>query len=492
MATPIPINRCRFNPAEVIRATGASFSGAQQTDFIGVSIDTRSLVPGNLFIALRGVRDGHEFVPEAAARGAAAALVERGRSTAALPCFEVEDTLAALGGLARFHLNRMRAHRPVPTIAIGGAAGKTTTKELTAALARALFGEILATPGNLNNLIGVPMTILTLTDAHRAAVLECGTNRRGEIERLARIVAPDVALVLNVDVEHTEGLGSLEGVADEEAELFDTAGVAITGTSETLLLARIPRGMPRLTFGATGEADVRLASRVVVAPGRQRIALALARALTADGVGAALEANLGLLGAASAMNAAAAVAAVSAAWARPLGRNDLGAMARALAAVAPVAGRLSTREVAGVIVIDDTYNANPRSVRVALEAARETADGLRTRLIVALGDMLELGALAPAMHAEAMRDLYRARPDACVAVGPEMAAAIRKIESAAGSRATESDADAPPRPPVLEHAADSATAGVAVRSLVRAGDVLLVKGSRGIAMERIIDALAAG
>jgi UDP-N-acetylmuramoyl-tripeptide--D-alanyl-D-alanine ligase len=497
MATPIPINRCRLNPSEVVRATGAAFSGAHDLSFNGVSIDTRSIVPGALFIALRGVRDGHEFVREAAARGATAVLVERGRTDPALPSFEVEDTLTALGALARFHLNRMRAVRPVPTIAIGGAAGKTTTKELTAALARAVFGEILATPGNLNNLIGVPMTILTLTDAHRAAVLECGTNQRGEIARLAEIVTPEVALVLNVDVEHTEGLGSLEGVADEEAALFKTACIAIVGTAEAMLLARVPDAMPMLTFGATADAGVRLASRVVVAPGRQRIALALARAIVTDGLDATLEANLGLLGAASAMNAAAAVAAVSAACARPLGRSDLGAMARALAAVDPVAGRLSTREVAGVIVIDDTYNANPRSVRVALEAARETANGLRTRLIVALGDMLELGALAPAMHAEAVRDLYRARPDACVAVGQEMAAAIRQVESAAESaagesRATESDANAPARPPELELAADSATAAIEVRGLVRAGDVLLVKGSRGIAMERIIDALAAG
>jgi len=491
MATPIPINRCQFSPSEIVRATGAiahafSLSGAQDMLITGVSIDTRSIAADALFVALRGVRDGHEFIGEAAAHGAAAAVVERGRADAEFPCFEVEDTMVALGALARFHLNRMRALRPVPTIAIGGAAGKTTTKELTAALARALFGEILATPGNLNNLIGVPMTILTLTDAHRAAVLECGTNQRGEIARLAEIVAPDVALVLNVDIEHTEGLGSLEGVADEEAELFNTGRIAIVGTAESMLLARVPAAMRTLKFGATADAGVRLASRVVVAPGRQRIALALERSLTADGVDATLEANLGLLGAASAMNAAAAVAAVSAAYARPLGRNDLGAMARALAAVEPVAGRLSTREVASVIVIDDTYNANPRSVRVALEAARETADGLHTRLLVALGDMLELGTLAPAMHVEAVRDIYRARPDACVAVGPEMAAAIRTVES----RAAEPDADFPARPSVLEFAPDSTTAAAAVRGLVRAGDVLLVKGSRGIAMERIINALA--
>jgi UDP-N-acetylmuramoyl-tripeptide--D-alanyl-D-alanine ligase len=482
MATPIPKNRCRFSTAEVIRATSAKYLGGKDKAFEGVSINTRSIAPGALFVALRGVRDGHEFLEAAAARGAAAALVEHGRTHPALACFEVEDTLTALGALARFHLNRTRAHHQLPTIAIGGAAGKTTTKELTAAIARALFGEILATPGNLNNLIGVPMTILTLTDAHHAAVLECGTNRQGEIERLARIVAPDVALVLNVDVEHTEGLGSLEGVAEEEAELYLTAGIAIVSTSEAMLLSRIPIGMETVKFGATADADVRLASRAVVTPGRQRIAIALAKSMTAEGVDAALEANLGLLGAASAMNAAAAIAAVIAAYARPLGRSAVAAIARALAAVEPVAGRLSTREVAGVVVIDDSYNANPRSVRVALEAARETADGLHARLIVAIGDMLELGDLAPSMHTEALRDIYRARPDCCILVGPEMSAALDTVGR---------DGHILPRPPLLERASDSLAAATIVREFVRPGDVLLVKGSRGIAMERIIEALAA-
>src|SRR3984885_6295243 len=166
MATPIPVNRCRFSAAEVLRATRATFTGALETLFEGVSVDSRSIAPANLFVALRGGRDGHHFLAAAAARGATAAIVERGRTDPAIACIEVDDPLTALGSLARFHLNRMRALHPLPTIAIGGAAGKTSTKELTAAMARALFGEILATPGNLNNLIGVPMTILTLTHRH--------------------------------------------------------------------------------------------------------------------------------------------------------------------------------------------------------------------------------------------------------------------------------------------------------------------------------------
>ncbi|MGH7248402.1 MAG: Mur ligase domain-containing protein, partial [Pseudomonadota bacterium] len=178
MATPIPENRCVFTADEIVRASGAAASGAgaAPTQVEGVSIDSRTVARGALFVALRGIRDGHEFIDAAAARGAAAALVERGRAHSTLPCLEVNDTLEALGALARFHLERIRGTHPLPLAAIGGAAGKTTTKELTAALVRALYGDILATPGNLNNLIGVPMTVLTLTPRERAAVIECGTN----------------------------------------------------------------------------------------------------------------------------------------------------------------------------------------------------------------------------------------------------------------------------------------------------------------------------
>src|SRR5690348_10367963 len=295
MATAIPANRCAFTADEIVRATGAEFSGPSALSVDGVSSDTRTIGRGTLFVALRGIRDGHEFIRAAAERGAAAAVVERGRHDTALPCFEVEDTLVALGDLARFHLERMRARRSIASIAVGGAAGKTTTKELTAALARALFGQILATPGNLNNLIGVPMTLLMLDDTHNAMVIECGTNQRGEIPRLAAIVRPDVALVLNADVEHTEGLGSLEGVADEEAALFSTAGAAVVGLEEPILTARVPKGMRAVTFGVSTGADVRLLSRTVGAGGRQRISLALAPAMAEDGVEPRLDAVLRLL-----------------------------------------------------------------------------------------------------------------------------------------------------------------------------------------------------
>ncbi len=219
-----------------------------------------------LFVALRGAAsDGHDYLTQAGARGATAAIVATGRHHPALNCIEVADTLSALGQLAHHHLARTRKARALPLIAIGGAVGKTTTKELTAAVVRALFGSTLSTPGNLNNLIGVPMTIFTLTGDHRAAVLECGTNTRGEIPKLAHIVAPDVAMVLNVDLEHSEGLGTLDDIADEEAALFSTATqYAVASADEPMVLARIPKHLRRITFGksarrrrATGQSERR-------------------------------------------------------------------------------------------------------------------------------------------------------------------------------------------------------------------------------------------
>ncbi|MGZ6185952.1 MAG: Mur ligase family protein, partial [Candidatus Binataceae bacterium] len=269
MATPIPNNQCAFRLDEIATATGGEMFGAPDMVVRGVTNDTRALTAGSLFVALRGVdRDGHAYLADAAQCGAAAALVERGRrpavrtGLAGIAAVEVDDTLAALGDLARHHLRRTRAARPLACVAIGGAVGKTSTKELCAAVVRALFGETLATPGNLNNLIGVPMKIFTLSERHRAAVLECGTNTRGEIVRLARIVEPDVAAVLNVDVEHSEGLGGLEEIADEEAALFSTArGAVVACAEERLVMARIPRGAQVVTFGADAAADVRIVAR---------------------------------------------------------------------------------------------------------------------------------------------------------------------------------------------------------------------------------------
>src|SRR5580704_14030213 len=343
MATPIPINQCEFTLAELVEATGGTLflrDAAIAGNIVGVSIDTRSLKAGAWFVALHGAAtDGHDYLAQSAALGARAAIVAIGRRHPALDCVEVDDTLDALGRLARRHLARTRAARPLPLIAIGGAVGKTTTKELTAAAASALFGSTLSTPGNLNNLIGVPMTIFTLAGEHRAAVLECGTNTRGEIPKLAQIVEPDVAMVLNVDLEHSEGLGTLDDIADEEAALFSTARqYAVASADEPMVLARIPKHLRRITFGKSPDAHVRLVSRSVGA--RSRIRVELARDMVVAGVEPFIETEIALLGEAAALNCTAAIAGVAAMRATPLESRELDVIAEALATVLPVAGRL--------------------------------------------------------------------------------------------------------------------------------------------------------
>jgi UDP-N-acetylmuramoyl-tripeptide--D-alanyl-D-alanine ligase len=505
MATPIPINQCEFTIAEVVEATGGNFvAGNSRVSFgdgvqgerppdadavasksyrtgagsagnvVGVSIDTRSLSPGEIFVALRGAgTDGHDYL--AAARGAVAAIIATGRRHPALDCIEVGDTLDALGRLAHHHLARTRAERALPLIAIGGAVGKTTTKELTAAVVRAIFGSTLSTPGNLNNLIGVPMTIFTLTGEHRAAVLECGTNTRGEIPKLARIVAPDVAMVLNVDLEHSEGLGTLDEIADEEAALFSTArSYAVASADEPMVLSRIPKHLRRITFGKSADAHVRLVSRSAGA--RSRIRVEIAREMVAPGVEPFIETEIALLGEAAALNCTAAIAGVTAMRTAPLEALELASIAAALTAVQPVAGRLASASIGGIFVIDDTYNSNPRSIRAALAAAREVADGTGARLVIAMGDMLELGDQSAAAHQEAIRDVMRARPAAFVAVGPEMNSANAIVSRDSNSTG-------------ILTSPDSIAAAKIVAGLIRPGDVLLVKGSRGIAMERIIERL---
>jgi|GEM_PF-132675 len=507
MATPIPINQCEFTLAEVVEATGGAFVAANSTvsfgdgvqgerpaagdavasssyrtgagspgNVVGISIDTRSIEAGALFVALRGAAsDGHDYLAQAVARGAAAAIVAAGRRHPDLDCIEVDDTLGALGRLARHHLARTRAARALPLIAIGGAVGKTTTKELTAAVARALFGSTLSTPGNLNNLIGVPMTIFMLTGEHRAAILECGTNTRGEIPKLAQIVEPDVAMVLNVDLEHSEGLGTLDDIADEEAALFSTARrYAVASADEPMVLARIPKHLRRIIFGKSPNAHVRLDSRSAGA--RSRIRVEVDRAMLAAGVRPFIETEIALLGEAAALNCTAAIAGAAAMRTAPLESRELAAIADALASVQPVAGRLASTSINGIFVIDDTYNSNPRSIRAALAAAREIADGLGARLVIAMGDMLELGEQSAAAHQEAIRDVMHSRPAAFVAVGPEMNSARAVVSR---------DADTAG---VLT-APDSIAAAKIISESVRPGDVLLVKGSRGIAMERVIERL---
>jgi len=480
MSTPIPSNAAEFTLAEIARATNGEAFGDSTIKLHGISIDSRHLASGAAFVALRGVTDGHDFLAQAAERGAVAAMVERGRRIPDLGCIEVDDTLVALGSLAHYHAHRSRTARPIPSITIGGAAGKTTTKEITAMLARAVFGATLCTPGNLNNRIGVPMTLLMLSDEHRAMVIECGTNVRGEIPHLAAIVEPDVAMVLNVDFEHTEGLGSIEDIADEEASIFRrTKLAAVIPADDVRLMVRVPSNLHAVTFGVDGDATVRLLDRAVTAGGRAGISIRLDTSTVEPGVEPIVRTEIALIGRSGAMNCTAAVAAVAAASPTPLRREQLRAMEQALSEIGPVAGRLVVREMGGIVVIDDSYNAQPPSVRIGLEAAREVAQRLGARLIIALGDMLELGSLAKPAHAVAVQDVLASNPAVFLAIGEETCAA------AAAARPRSHDCD-------VRLCGDSEEAARLIVGLVRKGDVVLVKGSRGIGTERIVEALAKG
>jgi UDP-N-acetylmuramoyl-tripeptide--D-alanyl-D-alanine ligase len=477
MATAIPTNEALLTLGVVADVCGGVIEGADPTALVrGVSTDTRTIREGALFVALRGERvDGHEYLSLARERGAAAVLVARDSGPVEGPCVRVDDTLVALGLLARTVLRRARTGRALPVLAVGGAAGKTTTKELAAASVTALFGETLATRGNLNNLIGAPMTVLELSDAHRAAVIEVGTNAPGEIVRLGAIVEPDVALVLNVDNEHTEGLKSLEAVAEEEGALFasvrDASRSAAVGNLEEPYsfgqIRRAPAAAIRLSFGEGPAADVRLSARALTEDGRSRLSLRIASTLVERGP-LSLEISLGLLGPGPAIDAAAALCASLALLGRLATHDEARRAAKAMESVRPVAGRLVPVELSsGALLLDDTYNANPRSVRASVDAAAELATLRGGALHVLLGDMLELGELGPSLHAEVCAHVNEKRPASFVGVGPLMAAA-----HAVGARTPELAAER-------------------VAMMITERDVVLVKGSRGIRMERAVAALCA-
>jgi UDP-N-acetylmuramoyl-tripeptide--D-alanyl-D-alanine ligase len=449
-----------FTEGDVVLATSAEVRGSPAGLYPSVSTDSRTLTPGALFIALEGERfDGHGFVAAAAARGAAGAVVRRGKSVPGVPLdfglFCVDDTLRALGALAHFHRKRFS----LPLGAVGGSNGKTTTKEMVGSIL-AVGGAALKTEGNLNNEVGVPLTLLRLTSEHRAAVVELGMNAPGEMGRLVALAEPDAGLLTTIQPEHLEGLGSLAGVARAEGELF--LGLAPTATAvvnldEALVVEQAKASRARwVTFGRDPKADVRVEGTRAVGRAGQEVQL------RADGHTHLLP--LSFVGVHNALNAAAAFA-----LARAMG---IGAEAclQGLARARPTARRLNVVEgLRGLTVLDDCYNANPASVEAALLTARELAGA--GRVVAVLGDMLELGdgeAMEHARMAEVAGRLASVRAflgprNAAVAVGDESPDAARFVE------------------------VEALWAWLEPRLLP--GDVVLVKGSRGMRMERLVERL---
>jgi UDP-N-acetylmuramoyl-tripeptide--D-alanyl-D-alanine ligase len=422
-----------------------------------VHSDTRTLQPGDLFVALRGERfDAHDFLPQARAAGAVAAIAERGLAEAGLPGLLVADTLAALQALA----GGWRARFTLPLIAVTGSNGKTTVTQLVAAMLRAWLGEAaFATEGNLNNHIGVPLTLLRLHAGVRAAVVELGMNQPGEIARLAQLAAPTVALVNNAQREHQEFMATVEGAARENGAVIQALpadGVAVFPADDACTpLWRQLAGARRIwTFALHGPADV--SADATWDAGAWRLALATPAGRA--------DARLALPGLHNVKNACAAAACALAAGA------PLEAVAQGIGRFQAVKGRSrvlrGTLGGRGFALVDDSYNANPDSVRAAIDVLA-ALPGPRWLL---LGDMGEVGDQGPAFHAE---------------VGGY--ARSRGIEHLWCAGAASADAAAAYGPGARHFAAVEPL----IAALAEAPDAasVLVKGSRFMRMERLVQAL---
>ena len=460
MATPLPANVAPFTLDEIVAATGGRVLASGLTGAVGVVTDSRAVTEGSLFVALRGENhDAHTFVPGAVRAGAAVVIVDREvRVDPGVSVVEVKDTERAVGDLAQFH--RRRWGKTV--VGITGSVGKTTTKDITVAALSATGLRVHGTSGNLNNLVGVPLTLLGLVSAADVAVIEMGTNRPGEIARLAQIAQPQVGLVTAATAAHTEGLGSIEGVAREKGSLLRSlpmSGTAIVNADDSLLateLAASPASN-KLRFGRASDADVRLAE---VEIGRN---LVTRFDLGVAGRGTPLAVTTKLLGEPAALNASAAIAVVLA-----LGR-DLEQAVRGISTLQPGAGRMMPVAIDDILIVDDSYNASPHSMRIALDTAKGVATARGGSLVAVLGDMRELGERSHAEHGEVIEHAVR-RARKVVVCGPEMDRGKGDLDSVVA-------------------AVDALAAARLVRELLKPGDVVLVKGSRAMNMERVVEEL---
>jgi len=432
--------------------------GGQPRDFSSISIDSRTLKAGALYVALRGENfNGHRFISQAITAGAAGVLVSENTVVPdSVTTLKVPDTLLALQLMGRAARHQFAG----PLIAVTGSNGKTTTRQLIASIMRAHYGDsvVLATDGNFNNHIGVPLTLLRLLPQHRVAVIEMGMNHFSELSLLTSLARPSIGVITNAGPAHLEGVGSLAGVAHAKAEIFQ----AMAATDTAILNADdyflphwevINRGRRCLRFGLGDRADVRGAFD------------AISSTLTViDGLSAALVAQLPFAGEHNARNALAAVAVAHA--------LDVPAtsMKRGLEAAVNIGGRLTRREInEQLLVIDDSYNANPSSVSAGLQVLLREPH----RKILVLGDMAELGAESDALHVKLLRDIEQSAVDSILTLGPR----TQRAAAILGGR-THAFGDIDALVTFLTAQAQGAT-------------TVLVKGAHSMAMHRVIDKLDA-
>jgi UDP-N-acetylmuramoyl-tripeptide--D-alanyl-D-alanine ligase len=460
--------------AEVAAAVGGTVGGPPGSDDVVLTgdpfSDSRAVVPGGLFVAVTGTRvDGHDFVSPVMAAGAAAALVVRPVDA---PHVLVDDVVAALGRLARHVVDRFVADGLV-VVGLTGSSGKTTTKDLLAQVLAAA-GPTVAPEGSLNTEVGVPLTALRVDEGTRFLVVEMGARGPGHIATLCEVTPPHLGVVLNIGSAHVGEFGSREVTARSKAELVaalpaaDAGGVAVLNADDPLVRGMAPLTRARVVLtGTSPDADVRASDVVLDRLGRPSYVLHLPHAEP-------LPVTLGLHGAHLVANSLAVAAVALECGLTPP------AIARALAE-ARVTSRWRmevTERADGTTVVNDAYNANPESMRAALEALAVIAEGRRSWAV--LGEMLELGAASTAQHKEVGRLAREVGVDRLVAVG-EGAAAIHAGAVAAGAAVGEESV----------RVADAAEAEAVLRDSLEPGDVVLVKASRGIGLERVAKALLA-
>lgn len=439
-----------------------------------ISLDTRSLRPGDLFIALRGDRfDGHNFVATALSRGAVGAIVldsfdvsrvvlNRG-SKRTQPCIlGVSDPLYAYQQLAAYHRSRFQ----IPVVAVTGSNGKTTTKEMVASVMASRW-KILKTEGNLNNRMGVPQTLLRLNDRHKGAVIEMGVDNLGQTTRLCEITRPTIGIITNIGPDHLEFFGSMDVSAQAKAELLELLprdGMAVLNADDSYYDYLAARTRCRVvSFGFSSKADVRAMD--VKSDGRHGtiFRLLLPRTVRHTPV------HIRVQGEHNVTNALAAGAVGSI-----LGLSG-GMIAQGLSRFRPAAMRSQVRVIQGVKLIIDCYNANPASMKAAVQLLAQT--GAKRKKIAVLGDMLELGPNAQQLHEEVGEFLARQGIDQLVACG------VLGRSLARGARQAGLDLSR-----ILE-VPDARAAAAAVKKVVKPGDAVLIKASRGMKLELVADAL---
>lgn len=441
--------------SEVAQALGGELRG-QDRSFASPSTDTRTLAPGALYIALRGERfDGHEFVADAQANGAVAALVDHPLEIA-IPQIQVADTRLALGQLAA--LNRQRFKGRVA--AVTGSSGKTTVKEMLAAILREA-GPVLATQGNLNNDIGVPLTLLNLAQEHRFGVIELGASAQGEIAYTVGLAKPDVVAITHAGGAHLEGFGGLDGVRRAKGEILSglsTSGTAVLNLDDPAFTQWCGQlqGQQVLSFGTTPEADF-FAGEIEESNGLTRFEMRTPRG--------AMAIEMPFSGRHNVINALTAAAMATA-----LG-TELEQIRAGLARAVPAKGRLNRLTTrAGGLLLDDTYNANPMSMKAALDVLSAQTGTLRVAL---LGDMAELGAESETLHEDVGRYARAQGVERLLACGRYAQATAKGFGEGAQAFAQQSE--------LIQN----------VQELCQPGVVFLVKGSRSARMEQVVESLSA-